>query len=257
MYLFLHFIFENTTNSSCCIKHSRLLDLPAVGSLKHWKVGSDSTFLHTPCVSDGSHISAWLANRIFQLNDLLCNRLTSLGSKVHATVHLIFMHHYCKFRKLGIYLNTWQTDTQRSHLNISALWWMWSRPTFCALCQTSCSNNPQHCSSSLQSWDRTQCFVFNPPWSLQSCSNRIWIWMLCLASWAAQTQPFSGHLCCKHSLCGVPSLSLHSPSWQWLLLSRLIAIQMGMCCLVKEMPLSGSNLLQGLQSTLCLCTSQV
>lgn len=58
----------------------------------------------------------------------------------------------------------------------------------CCLCQTSCSNNPHHCSSSLQSWDKTQGFVFNPPWSLQSCRNRIWIGMLYLASGAAQTQ---------------------------------------------------------------------
>lgn len=92
----------------------------------------------------------------------------------------------------------------------------------CCLCQPSCSNNPHHCSSSLQSWDRTQRLVFNPPWSLQSCRTGFGSESLYLASRAAQNSAaFSGHLCCKHNLCGIPSSSLHSPSWQGLLLSSL------------------------------------
>lgn len=38
---------------------------------------------------------------------------------------------------------------------------------------------------------------------------------------SSNSAAFSGHLCCKHNLCGVPSSSLHSPSWQGLLLSSL------------------------------------
>lgn len=47
MYLFLHFIFENTTNSFCCTKYSTPLDLPAVGSLNE-KLGVTARFCTLP-----------------------------------------------------------------------------------------------------------------------------------------------------------------------------------------------------------------
>lgn len=50
---------------------------------------------------------------------------------------------------------------------------------------------------------------------------------------SSESAAFSGRLCC-YNLCGVPSSSLLSPSWQGLLLSSLFAIQMGMCCLLKS-----------------------
>lgn len=112
---------------------------------------------------------------------------------------------------------------RRRHLNISALWWMWSRPTFraaacakravlttltAALLIAELGPNPMLCVQStlepaeLQKQDLDPNVVFG----FTNSSN---------------SAAFSGHLCCKHNLCGVPSSSLHSPSLQGLLLSSL------------------------------------
>lgn len=52
------------------------------------------------------------------------------------------MHHYCKFCKLVIYLNTWQTDTETviGVFQLSEMYVQRSSVLYGWLCQTGCSN---------------------------------------------------------------------------------------------------------------------
>lgn len=149
---------------------------------------------------------------------------------------------------------------QRSHLNISAPWWMWSRPTFCAAASakravlTALTTAAPHCRAgtkpnALCSTHPGACRAAETGFGAECC---IWLHeQLKLGSFLRlpllQTQP----LWSPQLLIAQPFLAGTAA------VQPVIVIQMGRYCLVEELPLSGTNLLQALQSTLCLYVSQV
>lgn len=137
---------------------------------------------------------------------------------------------------------------------------MWSRPTFCAAASakravlTTLSTAAPHCRAgtkpnALCSIHPGACRAAGMGFGSECC---VWLHkQLKLGSFLRppplQTQPLWSPqlLSAQPFLAGVAAVQ------------PVIAIQKGTCCLGKELPLSGTNLLQGLQSTLCLYTSQV
>lgn len=127
---------------------------------------------------------------------------------------------------------------RRSHLNISALWWMWSRPTFCAAASakravlTTLTTAAPHCRAGTKS--SALCSIH--PGACRAAEtgfgSKCWVWLhkqlrLCsfLRPPLLQTQPLWSPqlLIAQPFLAGVAAVQ------------PVIAIQMGMCCLCQAL----------------------